>query len=61
MPLSFSPMTVRNQRKNIAAISSAPGRNDQAPDHSFRYAAAPSMVQNSATEPRIGQPLPCGT
>ena len=60
-PPWFSPITVRNQRKNIAAISIVPGRNDQAPDHSLRYDAAPSTVLNSATDPRIGQPLPCGT
>ena len=60
-PFSLSPMTVANQPKNMKASSSEPGRKDQPPAHSFRKLTAPIISVNSATDPRIGHGLPCGT
>ena len=62
MPCWFSPITVRNQPKNMQASStSARRRTAQPPAQSLRYETAPSMSANSATEPMIGHGLPCGT
>jgi hypothetical protein len=59
-PCWFSPITVRNQPMNITASSARPAANTPGPNHSFSQAATPSMVVNSATEPMIGQGVPCG-
>ena len=53
-------MTVRNQPMNITASSASPSAKSSGPNHSFSQATTPSIVQNSATEPMIGQGVPCG-
>ena len=45
---------------NITARSDSPSANTPGPNHSLSQAATPSMVVNNATEPMIGQGVPCG-
>ncbi len=59
-PCWFSPMTVRNQPMNITASSTRPSANSSGPNQSLSQATTPSMVENSATEPMIGQGVPWG-
>ena len=62
MPVTDSRITSPNHMNSMAHSMTMPAKNTHLPQAvSLSQLATPSMVMNSATEPKNGQWLLCGT